>query len=160
MEQALPVEELANQRLNVLVFAYSLFIKNLMEEGLDREKVKSASDKAWGTLGVQAGEQLKPLLADSDKIAAIQQAAAIAQSVHGIKTDIESTKTEVRTEFFKCPWQDALQALGVPKEWRFCNSGHAAFTETMLKTINPDISYELTKNMPTGDDVCEDISKL
>ena len=47
MEQALPVEELANQRLNVLIYSYTLLVKNLMEEGVELEKVKKASDKTW-----------------------------------------------------------------------------------------------------------------
>ena len=46
MEQALPIEECAKQRLQVFVYAYTLFTKSLMEEGVDREKVKRASDKA------------------------------------------------------------------------------------------------------------------
>lgn len=48
MEQALPIGELARQRLNAMVYAFSLFTKNLMEEGLEKEKVRRASDKAWG----------------------------------------------------------------------------------------------------------------
>ena len=31
MEQAIPIEECAKQRLQVLVYAYTLFIKGLME---------------------------------------------------------------------------------------------------------------------------------
>jgi len=33
------------------------FIKNLMEEGLDRDKVRRASDRVWKTLGTQAAAQ-------------------------------------------------------------------------------------------------------
>ncbi|MBU4425124.1 MAG: hypothetical protein KKB35_00175 [Proteobacteria bacterium] len=43
MEQIIPIEECAKQRLQVLVYAYTLLVKNLMEEGVAREKVKSAS---------------------------------------------------------------------------------------------------------------------
>jgi len=64
MEQAIPIEECAQQRLNVLVNAFTLFIKNLMEEGLDRDKVRRASDRVWETLGKQAAEQLKPFMGD------------------------------------------------------------------------------------------------
>ena len=32
MESALPIEECAKQRLQALVYAYTLFTKNLMEE--------------------------------------------------------------------------------------------------------------------------------
>ena len=44
MEQALPVEELATQRLKIMVYSYTLLIKNLMEEGIDVAKVKKASE--------------------------------------------------------------------------------------------------------------------
>ncbi len=160
MEQALPIEELANQRLNVVVYSYTLFVKSLMEEGVDREKVMKASDKAWNIMGIQAGEQIRSLLGDTEKMAAIQQAGAIARSVHGIEANVESTEKEVRTEFLKCPWQEASEALSMPKEWRFCPRGHAAFAEKMLTTMYPDISYNLTKNMPMGDKVCEEISSF
>jgi len=160
MEQALPIEELARQRLNAMVYAFSLFTKNLMEEGLEKEKVKRASDKAWGTLGDQAGEQLKALLGGAEKIVAIQQAGAIARSVHEIEAKVEAKENEVRTEFSKCPWQEASESIGLPQEWRFCPSGHAAFAERMLKTLFPDVSFKLTKSMPTGDPVCEEISSF
>jgi hypothetical protein len=160
MEQALPIEELAKQRLNAMVYAYSLFTKNLMEEGVDKEKVKRASDKAWGTLGDQAGEQLKALLGGAEKAAAIQQAGAIARTVHDIEGNVETKENEVRTEFLKCPWQAASESLGIPQEWRFCPSGHAAFAERMIKTLIPEVSFKLTKSMPMGDPVCEEISSF
>ncbi len=160
MEQVLPIEELAKQRLNILVYAYSLLIKNLMEEGLDREKVKTASDRVWSTLGEQAGQQLKPVLGEIKNIAATEQAGAIARHVHGIEANVQQTEKESRTEFLKCPWQEALESLGLPKEWRLCPSGHAAFSEKMLKTLNPDISTKLTKSMPMGDKTCEEVSSL
>ena len=82
MEHALPVEELANQRLNVLIYSYALLVKNLMEEGVDIEKVKKASDKTWSILGQQAAEQLKPLFGETVNIAAIQQSGQMAANVH------------------------------------------------------------------------------
>ena len=50
MEQVIPIEECAKQRLQALVYAYSLLIKHLREEGVDREIVKRASDKVWAVL--------------------------------------------------------------------------------------------------------------
>jgi len=160
MEQILPIEELAKQRLNILVYAYSLFSKNLMEEGLDREKVKRASDKAWRALGEQAGEQIKSLVGGADKMAAAQQAAAIARNVHDIDARVETTENGSRTENFQCPWKEAVEALGIPKEWRFCPSGHAAFAESMQRALNPNVSYKMPKSMPMGDEVCEEITSL
>lgn len=155
MEQALPVEELANQRLNVLIYSYTLLVKNLMEEGVDLEKVKKASDKTWGILGQQAAEQLKPLFGETVDIEALQQSGALAASVHGIEFSEEVTENKIQSEYVKCPWQEAYIALDMPNEWRVCPSGHLAFTENMYKGLNPNATYKLTKNMPSGDRICE-----
>ena len=71
---------------------------------------------------------------------------------------VETKENEIRTENFKCPWKEAAELLGIPKEWRFCPSGHAAFAESMQKTLNPNVSYKMPKSMPMGDDVCEEIT--
>jgi len=160
MEQTIPIEECAKQRLQVLVYAYTLFTKSLMEEGVDREKVKRASDKAWAILGQQAAEQLKPLLGETINIQALQQAGAIAENVHGIEVNTKATENELQTEFVSCPWHDALTALDVPKDWRFCASGHVAFTESMYKGLNPNATYKLPQNMPEGNRICEGISSI
>ena len=160
MEQTLPVEECARQRLQVMVYAFSMFTKNLMEEGVDRDKVKKASDKVWETMGVQAAEQLKPLFGDTISISSLEQAGAIAEEVHGIEVTREASETEIRTKFIKCPWHEAMSALEMPEDWRFCASGHAAFTGSMYKGLDPGASYELPKAMPGGDAHCLGISKL
>ena len=158
MEQALPIEELAKQRLNALVQSYSLFSKCLMEEGVDREKAKRASDKAWGILGEQVGQQMKTLLAQAEKGVAIKQAATMAESVHGIQTNQELKEKEIRTEFVKCPWQEAAEAMEIPRDWRFCPSGHSAFAVNMFKAMYPDASFQLIRSMPMGDKTCEGIA--
>jgi len=160
MEQTLPIEECARQRLQVMVYAYTMFTKNLMEEGVDREKVKKASDKVWEALGVQAAGQLKPFFGDTISISSIEQAGAMAEEVHGIEVTRETDKNETRSKFIKCPWHEALSALEMPEDWRFCASGHAAFTDSMYKGLDPNASYELPKAMPEGDPFCEGISKL
>ena len=160
MEQALPVEELASQRLNVLIYSYTLLVKNLMEEGVDIEKVKKASDKTWAILGQQAAEQLKPLFGETVDIAAIQQSGQMAASVHGIELSEKATENKIQSEFKKCPWQDAYVALDMPKDWRICPSGHGAFAESMYNGLNPDVTFKLSKNMPSGDNICESTTTI
>jgi hypothetical protein len=117
MEQVIPIEECAKQRLQVLVFSYTLLAKYLMEEGVDREKVKRASDKVWATLGQQAAEQLKPILGETINIETLQQAGAIAENVHGIEVNRKMAENQLQTEFVKCPWQEASVALS---KWARC----------------------------------------
>jgi hypothetical protein len=160
MEQTIPVEECAKQRLQVLVYAYTLFIKGLMDEGVDREKVKRASDKAWEFLGPQAAGQLKAVFGETVDLEALKQAGAIAETVHGMQVNTKTTGNEIHAEFVSCPWQDALTALGIPEDWRFCSSGHVAFTNTMYKGLNPKASYKLPQNMPAGDPICKGVTSM
>ncbi|MBC2704798.1 L-2-amino-thiazoline-4-carboxylic acid hydrolase [Desulfobacula sp.] len=160
MEQALPVEELANQRLNVLIYSYTLLIKNLLEEGVDLEKVKKASDKAWAILGQQAAEQLKPMFGETVNIKALHQSGAMASSIHGMEISEKVTEKTIQSEYAKCPWQDAYMALDMPSDWRLCPSGHAAFTKNMYKGLNPNATFKLTKNMPSNDQICEGVTSL
>jgi len=160
MEQALPVEELASQRLNALIYSYTLLVKNLMEEGVDLEKVKKASDKTWAILGQQAADQLKPLFGETVSIEALQQSGAIAASVHGIEFSEKVTENKIQSEYVKCPWQEAYIALDMPSDWRVCPSGHLAFNENMYKGLNPNATYKMTKNMPSGDQICESTTEF
>jgi hypothetical protein len=131
-----------------------------MEEGVDRQKVKRASDKVWVILGQQTAEQLKPIFGETANIETLQQAGAIAENVHGIEVNTKIAENELQTEFIKCPWNDALTALDIAKDWRFCSSGHAVFTENMYKGLNPNATYKLNKNMPAGDQICEGVSSI
>lgn len=160
MEPVIPVEECAKQRLQVLVYAYSLFVKHLMEEGVDREKVKRASDKVWTVMGIQAAEELKPVLGERIDISALQQAGAIAEHIHGMDVRNSTSGNQMQTEFLKCPWQEANLALDMPQDWRFCTSGHQAFTQTMYRALDKKAKYELTRNMPGGDPICEGVTSI
>jgi hypothetical protein len=160
MEPVLPIEELANQRLNVMVHAYTFLVGNLMEAGVDREIVKAASDKVWATLGEQAAVQLKPMYGEITDITALQQVGAIAESVHGIEVNEKITASQIETEFTKCPWQDAYIALDMPQDWRLCPSGHVAFTRAMYAGLSPKAGYELMQSMPGGDQICKGIASL
>ncbi len=160
MEQALPVEELANQRLNVLIYSYTLLVKNLMEEGVELEKVKKASDKTWAILGHQAAEQMKPLFGETMNIETLQQSGAMATSIHGIEFSEKVTENKIHSEYVKCPWQEAYIALDMPSDWRVCPSGHLAFTESMYKGLIPNATYKMTKNMPSGDHICESTTAI
>lgn len=154
MERALSIEELAAQRLNIMVYSYSLFTKNLMEEGLDLDKVKKASDKTWAMLGQQTAEQLKPLFGKNVNIETLQQSGAMATSVHGMEMSEEISGNTIQSKYTKCPWQEANLALNMPADWRLCQTGHFAFTETMYKGLIPNAEYEMTEKMPSGDKIC------
>ena len=160
MEQAIPIEECAKQRLNVLVNAFTLFIKNLMEEGLDRDKVRGASDRVWETLGTQAAEQLKPLMGDKVDLESLRLAGQITESIHGMEVTSDIAGKQLNTEFTSCPWQEALKAHAVPKDWRMCASGHSAFAQSMFSRLHPGAVWKLEAAMPAGARICKGVTTL
>lgn len=157
MEQALPAEEMAKQRLQVLVSAYTLFVSNLKEQGVDLERVKAASDRTWAALGTEAGRQLRELFADAPVREAVFASGSIASAVHGMEVREEQDQNQKHVTVQACPWHDAAEALNMPREWRLCKSGHEAFTTAMLKGISPDVAFEMSKALPHGDTACEEI---
>lgn len=160
MEQAIPIEECAKQRLSMMVNAFTLFIKNLMEEGLDRDKVRRASDRVWEALGNQAAEQLKPLMGDKVDLEGLRQAGQITESIHGIGANAKIAGKQMDTEFTSCPWQEALKAHAIPEDWRMCASGHSAFVQSMYSGLHPGAVYKLKENMPAGARICKGVTTL
>jgi len=142
--------------LNVLVNAYTLFLKNLLEEGCDLEKVKAASDRTWGALGLEAGKQIKALFADAPIQDALFTSGSIASAIHGMQLTEEKSESQKRVEVQKCPWHDTAEALNMPNEWRLCASGHKAFSTNMLNEISPSATFEMSKNLPSGDSICKE----
>ena len=118
-----------------------------MEEGVDREKVKRASDKTWTILGQQAGEQLKPLLGENINIEALQQAGAIAETVHGIEVNTKTTENELKTEL-RLPLRPPVLCPGCP---------HRAFYYS-LNTVNQFVFCDPKKC--NGCVVCEYVCSM
>ncbi len=160
MEQALPIEEVAQKRLDALIYSYSLLIKNLMKEGVPLETVKKASDNTWGMLGHNVGKQLKPVFGENVDIETLKQSGMMATGVHGMEMTEKIEGNTIRSEYTRCPWQDVGMELDIPVEWRLCQSGHAAFTEAMYKGLIPGAQYKLTKTMPAGDNICAGMTTL
>jgi hypothetical protein len=117
-------------------------------------------DKAWAILGQQAAEKMKPIFGETANLRALQQSGKIAASVHGIEYNESATENEIRSEYVKCPWQDAYLAMDIASDWRLCASGHMAFTENMCNGLNPDATYKLAKNMPAADQICEGVTSI
>jgi hypothetical protein len=53
----------------------------------------------------------------------------------------------------KCPWHERGKELGFKED--FCNSGHQAWGDGAVQSLNPNFNFTLTKNMQRGDSHCE-----
>jgi hypothetical protein len=96
---------------------------------------------AWGSMGNETAKHIKTRMDTADPETSIRQAGAYAMSIFGNEINTFSDEDTVYSELVKCPWHDAAEALGIPYEWRFCESGYSSFAEKMFKTLRPDIIY-------------------
>jgi len=70
---------------------------------------------------------------------------------------IERTPERVICRTHKCHWWDMYEELDISWEHRACHAAHKRMTQVGLRTINPKLTYKLTKAMPWGDPYCEGV---
>jgi len=70
---------------------------------------------------------------------------------------IERTPERVVYRIHKCQWWDMYEELEVDAELRPCDAAHERMTQVGLKTINPKMTFKLTKALSRGDPYCEGV---
>lgn len=68
---------------------------------------------------------------------------------------VEATPERVVSRVTKCAWWERYKELEVDHTLRTCDAVDKLWGEVGFKTINPKITYRLTKAMPRGNPYCE-----
>ena len=66
---------------------------------------------------------------------------------------VEATDNKCVGKTAKCAWHERWKELGFKED--ICSSGHQAWGEGAVESLNPNFSFSLTKNMQRGDSYCE-----
>ena len=66
---------------------------------------------------------------------------------------IEATEDRCVGRTTMCPWHERWKEFGLKEE--FCNSGHQAWGDGAVESLNPNYTFRLNKNMQLGDSYCE-----
>jgi hypothetical protein len=66
---------------------------------------------------------------------------------------VEATENKCVGTATKCPWHERWREFGIKED--FCTSGHQAWGDGAVQSLNPNLSFKLTKNMVRGDSNCE-----
>ncbi len=66
---------------------------------------------------------------------------------------IEATENRCVGRTTMCPWHERWKEFGFKEE--FCNSGHQAWGDGAVESLNPNFTFRLIKNMQLGDSYCE-----
>jgi len=95
-----------------------------------------------------------------------QAAASLAENFIeglGIRSEVmEESPQKVVTKVGRCPLYEAAQGLGLDAETieALCRAGALRFMDTMVKQLNPNLSYRLMKFRSATDDFCEEAIAL
>ena len=61
MTRMIPIEQLAEERIQIMVDAQILNAKNLIEAGVDPETIITANAKTWTEVGLRKAKNLGPM---------------------------------------------------------------------------------------------------
>ena len=70
---------------------------------------------------------------------------------------VEQTPEKVIYRNTKCPWWERYKEFKVDPAFIPCGAGHQLWGEEGCKSVNPKVTFKLTKAMPWGDPYCEEV---
>jgi hypothetical protein len=138
--------------------ALGMFVQPL----LGKEKMQEISNNLWAEGGKMSYPMIKEALniPVEDAIGGYKVVAAVAAIQAGGTFEdemLEVTPERVVWNTVNCPWWDTSQQFGEKPENMTCPGGHQAICEAGLKALNPNFTFKLTKAMPNGDPVCQNV---
>jgi len=127
-----------------------------------REKLNEIQEGAWskgGTLRLPwVKEMFNISVEDAIGAAKLVKVAATLLAGPEYQLDIvDATPERVVIRRSQCPWWNRYEELIAELPLRVCEPGHIGWTEEGLQSINPKLTYTLTKALPWGDPYCEEI---
>ena len=129
---------------------------------LGNEKFDEIQVKVWGKGSTKYLPLFKEMfnISVEDAIGAAKLVEVYVKLLAGPEYKIEiveSTPEKVVIRRPQCPWWNRYVELGVDLTLRGCDSGHVGWMEEGLKELNPKLTYRLTKTLPWGDPICEEV---
>lgn len=137
---------------------YSYFNTVVEEIGMERAlKLLTKSDEARG---VKTGKMIKEQsgVEEFDAKKAALKVINLAKGIGGIDDVIEESPQKVvtKTDSGKCPLYEAAKEVGIDNNTIeiLCRAGSLRFLDTLVKQLNPDLSYRLKKFRSGANDFC------
>ena len=132
-------------------------LTNALKEALSPEKFNEFQIGLWSEAGKGAKELANTLgltienPRDIDRIITLLATAAMGPE---FKFEVvEATEDRCIGRTTKCAWHERWKELGLKDD--FCSAGHQAWGDGAVESLNPNFTFNLTKNMVRGDQYCE-----
>jgi len=129
------------------------------EIGMDRAIALSA--KVDEMMGNTQGKMMKEQHGDKDIDinTALKMALNTIKEGFGITSEVIKRSPErIAVRCSRCPLYDAAQSVGIDTGTieTQCRTGSIKFMDAMVKQLNPNLSYQMTKFRSGPDDCCEE----
>ncbi len=153
------IEDTFNGARNAFTINFKYLNEVAHEIGLER--AIALHTKVCEAMGATQGKMMKKQ-ADMDEIdakAAHSLARSVIEEGFGISTElIEESPEKVVLKLGKCPVYEAGIMVGLNAEAieTLCRSSSCGFMDTMVKQLNPNLNYEVTKFRSEADSFCEE----
>jgi len=149
MDRMIPLEQLAEERMKIMVDFHVRFSKTLLEAGVDQETVIAANAATWSQIGHQTAKALRPMFADKPGLFIADQLGAMLREMYGMIMKAESVPEGRRFRITHCPWRKRVKDLAIDNPHRFCRAGHRAFLNAIAKTLAQKMKVEM-EEVPSG----------
>jgi len=143
--------------------AYTSFFAyfNTVAKEIGMERALALITKTDEATGAEAGKMIKEEagVEELDAKAAASLARNAIEEGYGIRSEvIEESPQKVVINVGRCPLYEAAQEVGLDTETieTLCRAGALRFMDTMVKQLNPNLSYQLIKFRSAADDFCEE----
>ena len=152
------IEDTFNGAKNAQTFFYAYF--NAVAQEIGMERALALNTKMAEVMGANMGKMIKEQsgVEEFDPKAAALQVINMAEGLGNILEVIEESPQKVVIKCGKCPSYEAAQLAGLDAKTieAECRAGALRVLDTMVKQLNPDLNYKLTKFRSASDDFCEE----
>jgi hypothetical protein len=152
------VEDTFNGAKNgyLMLHAYT----NTVAQAIGMEQALALATKMSETMGAAEGMMYKGQagIEEFDTRAAYQGLNTSIEGVGILSEVIEESPQKMIFKVGRCPIYEAAQVLGMDTKAidANCRASSISFMEAMVKELNPNLSYQLTKFRSSADDYCEE----
>ncbi len=141
--------------------SYSFAYLNLVGQEIGMERAINLSARTYEMMGEKQGQMMKEQLdgKDIDIDTAATMALNLIKDAYGITTEvIKKSPEKIVVRCSRCPVYEAAQSVGIDDNTieTLCHTGSLKFMDTMVKQLNPNLSYQLTNFRSGPNDCCEE----
>ncbi|MHC5010039.1 MAG: L-2-amino-thiazoline-4-carboxylic acid hydrolase [Planctomycetota bacterium] len=132
-------------------------ISNALKQAAGQNEFEAFNGALWFEAGKGAKEFADSLGLATESAADVEKIMhLLAKASMGPEFEfevVEATEDRCVGRTTECPWHKRWKELGL--DFDSCGAGHQRWGDGAAESLNPDFTFQLTKNMVRGDAHCE-----